>query len=254
MRYIWSQQDIKKLIKLYPHNSNRDIEKIMGIPLKKIKDKGRRLYLLKLNKCYKWKKNQIDDLYKYYPDNDVDFLEKHFKLPIDKIYRKATSLKIKKTDEYIKIKQIAWVETIKKHGISHRFNKGQEPWNKGVSGYMGANKTSFRKGNLPKNFVEVGSERLDKDGYTLIKIENPNKWKLKHRKIWEDNFGEIPKSHSVIFLDGNRTNFDLFNLILVHRRDLLYMNRYGKYPEDIMETQKLIYKLKNLIRHAKEQD
>ena len=60
---------------------------------------------------------------------------------------------------------------------------------------------------------------LDADGYTYVKIANPRKWILKHRKIWIDNFGEIPESHAVIFLDGNKQNFDLFNLILVHRRD-----------------------------------
>ena len=175
-------------------------------------------------------------------------------MPIDKIYRKATSLKIKKNNDYIKDKQITWINNLRKHGITHRFKKGQEPWNKGISGYMKANITSFKKGQMPINFVEIGTERIDSDGYTYVKIDNPNKWKLKHRKIWEDNFGEIPKSHAVIFLDRNKTNFDLFNLILVHRRDLLYMNQHGKYPDDIMEAQKLIYKLKNLIRHAKEQD
>ena len=67
------------------------------------------------------------------------------------------------------------------------YKKGSVPWNKGVYGYMGANKTSFKKGHIPKNWKPVGSERIDTEGYTLIKIAEPRKWALKHRIIWEEH-------------------------------------------------------------------
>lgn len=130
------------------------------------------------------------------------------------------------------------------------FKKGDISWNKGVKGYMGPNVTSFKKGMTPANFVEVGTERLDADGYTYVKVENPNKWELKHRLVWKNLFGDIEHNHVVIFVDGNKTNFELSNLALVHRRELLYFNRWGKYSSEIMETQKLIFKIKNLIKNA----
>lgn len=42
-------------------------------------------------------------------------------------------------------------------GNSGSFKKGQVPWNKGKTGYMGANKTSFKKGHLPPNTREMYS-------------------------------------------------------------------------------------------------
>ena len=37
-------------------------------------------------------------------------------------------------------------------GTGGYFRKGSIPWNRGIKGYMGANKTSFKKGNIPPNY------------------------------------------------------------------------------------------------------
>lgn len=105
------------------------------------------------------------------------------------------------------------------------FKKGSTPWNKGLKGYMGANKTSFKKGTIPPQYRPVGSERITKDGYVEIKVEDPNKWELKHRVIWEQHNGEIPKGYAIIFADGDKSNLDIDNLLLVSRKQLLFMNR-----------------------------
>ena len=119
-------------------------------------------------------------------------------------------------------------------GISGgQFKKGNIPANKGKkwSEYMSEEgqknslKTTFKKGNIPENHRDVGSERITKDGYIEIKVAEPNKWKLKHRLIYENNFGPIPKNHILIFADGNRTNIELDNLILVSRSEELIMNQ-----------------------------
>lgn len=105
-----------------------------------------------------------------------------------------------------------------------QFKKGSQPWNKGIKGYMGANKTSFQKGNIPHNHRPVGSERITKDGYIEIKVAEPNKWKLKHRYIYEKEYGKIPEGYNVMFADRNRLNLDIDNLILVSKREDLIMN------------------------------
>ena len=61
-------------------------------------------------------------------------------------------------------------------GTGGYFKKGSTPWNKGLKGYMGANKTSFKKGTIPPNYRPVGSERINMEGYTEIKVKDPNKW------------------------------------------------------------------------------
>lgn len=112
------------------------------------------------------------------------------------------------------------------------FKKGSIPWNKGLKGYMGANKTSFKKGTIPPQYRPVGSERITKDGYIEIKVEDPNKWELKHRVIWEQHHGEIQKGHAIIFADGDKSNLDIDNLLLVSRKQLLFMNRNNLITEN----------------------
>lgn len=98
------------------------------------------------------------------------------------------------------------------------------------------------KGNPRRK--EIGSERVHK-GYVYIKVSEPDKWKIKHRYIYEKKYGKIPDDSSVIFADGNRRNFDINNLILVKRRELLIMkNNHLIYDDkNLTETGILIAKL-----------
>ncbi|MEN6487843.1 MAG: HNH endonuclease [Smithella sp.] len=65
--------------------------------------------------------------------------------------------------------------------------------------------TQFKKGNKPANWVPIGTERTNRDGYVEVKIAdgrlNKN-WKAKHIFIWETANGPVPKGHVVIFGDG----------------------------------------------------
>ena len=138
-----------------------------------------------------------------------------------------------------------------KTGNTGQFKKYKEPWNKGFKGYMGANKTSFKKGNIPPNYKSVGSERVTRDGYTEVKIKDPNKWELKHRYVYKKHYGEIPSGYNVIFADKNISNFDIDNLILVSKAEMLMLNREKLIFEDKELTKtgvnivKLINKTKN---------
>lgn len=122
-------------------------------------------------------------------------------------------------------------------GLTGYFEKGHTTHNKGkkwseymsVDGQKQSLKTCFKKGNIPKNHRTVGSERINKDGYIEIKVAEPNKWKLKHRLIYENTFGSIPKSHKVIFADGNKYNLEIDNLILVSSSEELLINRNDLY-------------------------
>ncbi len=121
------------------------------------------------------------------------------------------------------------------NGIDTRFKKGQASWNKGkkmsLEQYEKCKKTMFQKGNL-SNARPIGDERIGIDGYTYIKIKQPNKWVLKHRWLYEKEKGKIPKGYNLIFADGNRQNFNLDNLILVSNAELFIMNQKGLYKQD----------------------
>ena len=127
-------------------------------------------------------------------------------------------------------------------GRTGRIEKGAVSWNKGKRGYMGANTTSFKKGNRPHNTQYLGHERASKDGYIEISIAETNphtgyerRYKCKHVWLWEQTNGPIPKSHAVIFRDGNNRNFGEDNLLLVTRAELLCLNlhRYHEQPAEL---------------------
>lgn len=114
----------------------------------------------------------------------------------------------------------------KKGHISH--NKGKT-WNEFMSkqGQKNSLKTCFKKGHINFNLRPVGSERISKDGYIEIKVAEPNKWKTKHTYLFEKENGPVPKGHKVIFLDGDKRNFNLDNLKLISNAEHLVMNRYN---------------------------
>lgn len=115
-------------------------------------------------------------------------------------------------------------EKLKGHaGNSGSFKKGFVPWNKGkkMSEETKAKlrPTLFQKGNKTWNHKPLFSERKTKDGYTMIKIAEPSTWKLKHLWIYEQHYNVKVdvKKECVIFLDGDRNNFDIDNLMLITR-------------------------------------
>ncbi len=135
-----------------------------------------------------------------------------------------------------------------KNGLNACFKKGNKPFNKGKKwdDYMSpeaqanSRKTCFDKNhtvnNSDHNHRCVGDEWTDTDGYTYVKtstrnpkLSNKRFWKLKHHIIWEQHYGPIPNSHKIIFADGDKSNFDINNLILVSNAEEAIINKQGLY-------------------------
>lgn len=146
-----------------------------------------------------------------------------------------------------------------KSGRIATFPKGNKSWNEGTKGVMKSNITTFKKGGLPGNTRPMYSERINKDGYTEIKVPAPEKEKgaktkfmLKHKWAWENKNGKLPKGHAIILIDGDRENCDYDNLKLVTRSELLYVNRLFKGVDGkLKETAFNVAKLVDKCREAK---
>lgn len=140
-------------------------------------------------------------------------------------------------------------------GRTGRFQKGQVPPNKGKKGVCaaGCEKTWFPKGNIPKNYRSIGSERISKDGYIEVKVADPNKWKLKHRIVWEKVNGPVPKGYIIIFRDNDKTNTDINNLLMIKRGIHAVMNHTGlcEYSGEFKDTAVMIAELKATTSKAK---
>ena len=118
-------------------------------------------------------------------------------------------------------------------GRTGRFEKGHATWNKGTKGLTKANVTSFKKGQKSHNYKPVGSERITKDGYCEIKVSDTGRrWRPKHVLIYEKHHGKVPKGSAVIFLDGDKRNFDIDNLYLVTRSQLAMLNKNSLIQKD----------------------
>ena len=109
-------------------------------------------------------------------------------------------------------------------GYSTRFRPGEKSWITGKRFPGRTNDGCFLPGHRSANAVPIGTERKS-DGYTWVKIQDGHKnknWMLKQRLIWEEHRGPIPDGYNVIFIDGNRDNFDIENLELVSQQELYY--------------------------------
>lgn len=139
------------------------------------------------------------------------------------------------------------------------WKKGAVPWNKGLKGVnVGGKETQFKKGHVPANRRPIGAERVTKDGYTEVKIQDGqlnDNWIMKHVLIWEKAHGPVPEGHTVIFGDSNRQNCKLENLVLVSRAQLVRMNQLGliKNNVELTKTGALIADIRNRIGERKKE-
>ncbi|MCB5226238.1 HNH endonuclease [Alishewanella sp. 16-MA] len=118
-----------------------------------------------------------------------------------------------------------------KSGRTGQFKKGHSTWNAGMKGWEAGGRsieTRFKKGVESGSIKPIGSERIcSKDGYIIIKIAMPNKWRAKHLVEWEKHNGPLPKGMRLWFKDNNRTNWHIDNLMLITRAQGAVINKLG---------------------------
>ena len=162
----------------------------------------------------------------------------------DRVMAKASLLGLKKSRQFLK-------ESCQQRENSGKFKKGMTPHNKGkkLSEDTKAKlvKTMFKSGNRPHNTLEVGAETQDKDGYLMVKVAEPNVWQYKHHIAYSE---PVPTGHKVIFLDGNKYNFERDNLQLVSNAELMSKNTMYRYPPELVRLLKTLNKLKKRVANA----
>lgn len=134
-------------------------------------------------------------------------------------------------------------------GLTSQFEKGHTPWTKGKSikeicykpeSYARWESHHWYKGNRPYNAVPVGTETVDKYGYIKVKIAEPNVWDFKHRIIYEKAYGPIPKGMLVALIDGDKTNLDPENMMLIDQHENGFRHKYAGMYEGNHELGKAV--------------
>ena len=128
-----------------------------------------------------------------------------------------------------------------------KFEKGQTPWNKGLTGYMGANETSFTREKILDKTKDIEgkpkyngkdsmyctiSERAPRRDARTDKIYMHRKRVSYAKYVLEQNGIEVPKGCIVYHKDGDLYNNELENLEVITRAELLARNRekiYDRY-------------------------
>lgn len=113
--------------------------------------------------------------------------------------------------------------------------------------YKNYNKNKVREMGLD---VPIGTEYVKPDGMTLVKISK-NKWDYKQRIIYSKYHNvKLTSDDYIIFLDQNRNNFNIDNLVKVTRHEsaiLANQQLFSKKPnvtETGIQVAKLMIKLK----------
>lgn len=198
----------------------------------------------------KWTQEEIDILSSLYPNHYAREIAGILGRGISSIHCKAQALGIESSRE--KNQRAGYEASKKPSSIATRFQKGSVSFNKGkkVSPevYSKMQPTMFKKGQIPVNHRDVGSERVNLDGYIEIKVAEPNRWRLKHRVIWEQANGSIPKGFNVQFKNHNRQDCRIENLYLISKAEQMAKENsfWAKYPKEIQE----IIHLKGVVNRA----
>ena len=150
--------------------------------------------------------------------------------------------------KYIKIKY-GWVSGVR----GGELNVGKNTGKVSKERYEKMKKTMFKKGYEPKHKKPIGAEVKGK--YTFVKMSD-GKYKLKHHLVWEQHNGEIPKGHMIIFADGDKTNYNIENLLCVTKQELTMINRYYKIhaDADLTKTSLLLAKIRLKIAERKKNE
>jgi hypothetical protein len=111
------------------------------------------------------------------------------------------------------------------------------PWNLGKRGYMGANRTSFKKGNYSarwdREIYRVGALRITRDRLEIKVKEGLRAWEGMARFVWMTERGPIPKGKMVRAINGDPDDTRIENLRLGNRVELMNENTYHRYPKEI---------------------
>lgn len=113
-----------------------------------------------------------------------------------------------------------------KSGRTGKYEKGNQPWNKGINpwidrpdAYKRIKPHLFKKNTLPHNTKQNGFITQRSNGYYYIRIDL-NEWELLHHYKWKEFHGQIPQGSVITFKDGDISNCHINNLEVVTKKEL----------------------------------
>lgn len=186
-----------------------------------------------------------------YCEEELAFIKANCKMPrreLTEVFNREFGRQVKV--EHIKelCKRKGWAT-----GRTGCFEKGHVPWSKGTKGVLKGNAGCFKKGNRPHNKAAIGDEVMDK-GWVRVKVAEPNVWRNKSHLVWEQSGREpLKKGQFLVHIDGDFTNNEIENLMMVTRADLLKINRkkFRELPSEVVPSLVLAARLDTKWRNLR---
>ena len=257
MNRTWTESEIELLKQEYPKNWGRDICRFFpNKTAASIKTKANKIGLKKEKEYLYLTAEQKEYLKKNYSNTDNKILAEHLNCTVEQVYNNAYSLGLKKVDDWqSNLLKKYWRENPDNPSKKGFFRKGQVPSNKGKKMspeiYEKVKGTMFKKGQNPHNAKPVGYECVQKkvtgEQYIYIKVEGKRKLTLKHRYLWEQAHGKIPKGYNIQFKDGNTLNCELENLYIISREEQMKQNSIMNYSPQMITLLHTVGKFKRII-------
>lgn len=212
---------------------------------------------------HRWTAQQTATLRQLYPDLPSAEIAAQLGIATKQVYYKAHKMGLKKSALFYATRDAGRLNGVR--GQQTRFKPGQSSWNKGKKFDAGgrSKETRFTKGQRPHTWLPIGTERVSAEGYLERKLTDTGCTRRDyvpvHRIVWRDAGRDIPPGHALVFKDGNKRNFDLDNLELVTRQELMRRNSYhNNYPKEVGEIiqlrSALNRKINNRLKKEKESD
>src|SRR5687768_5088067 len=117
--------------------------------------------------------------------------------------------------------------------------------------WIAPDKAPSRKGPVMSQ-PPVGTEVLDTYGYVKVKLA-ADVWRYKHKIVWEQHYGRKPRG-VIKFLDSNRANCNIDNLVEVSRADVMRRNSLSHLPEELQQVIRTKGSLTRLINARRKKD
>lgn len=172
-----------------------------------------------------------------YSDAELAWLEANHALPIGDYHRQFNARfgrDVSAVNLHALRKRKGW-----RTGRTGKFEKGQEPPNKGKvcpegqgGRHPNARRTQFQKGQrsgvAERLYKPIGTERLSQEGYRERKINDDfptqSRWRAVHLIEWEALHGPLPEGYCLKCLSDDKQNADPSNWEAIPRAILPTLN------------------------------
>ena len=168
---------------------------------------------------FKWTPEREAELARRYDTESAADIAASFGCSKGIVYNRAWQLGLKKSSEWAReCTRRRWSDGRHEGSRAAHFRKGQVPHNKGLPqaewnpNAAAAAATQFRPGEMPYNWVPVGSYRVTTMGDVEQKIADDRtpgmsrrNWRPVRVLVWEAAHGPVPAGHVIRFRDGRAT-------------------------------------------------